>query len=83
MILWTLFSLMMVLGVKYYTATQMRRQEFRLETAKNDLQQAKDRRGQSQDRQKAVESEKQWYEGRVQFMRELIQDIQYRLARYK
>lgn len=77
--IWTAIALILVVVVKYYTATQMRTLEKRLTTVKNGLQKERDRLEACQDRQRAVESEAQLYEERIRFMKELIQDIQYRM----
>ena len=78
--LWAAIALVFVVIIKYYTATQMRTLEKRLRAVKSGLQRQKDRLQECQDRQKAVESEEQLHEERIRFMKELIQDIQYRLA---
>ena len=78
--IWTAIALILVVIIKYYTATQMRTLEKRLTTVRNGLQREKDRLEECQDRQRAVESETQLFEERIRFMKELIQDIQYRLG---
>lgn len=80
MIVWTLFTLIVVVGVKYYTSVEMRKLERRLETVKNGLQQMKDRLQAAQDRQKSVESEETMFVERLRVMKEIIQDIQFRLT---
>lgn len=80
MIVWTLFSMLVVVGVKYYTSLEMRKLERRLETVKNGLQQVKDRLQSAQDRLRSVESEETMFEERMKVMKEIIQDIQFRMT---
>lgn len=80
MIVWTLFTLLVVVGVKYYTSLEMRKLERRLETVKNGLHQKKDKLQAAQDRQKSVESEETMFVDRLRVMKEIIQDIQFRLT---
>ena len=80
MIVWTLFTLLVVVGVKYYTSIEIRKLERRLETVKNGLHQKKDKLQEIQDRQKSVESEETMFTDRLRVMKEIIQDIQFRLT---
>lgn len=80
MIIWTLFTLLIVVGVKYYTSLEMRKLERRLETVKNGLHQVKDQLQSVQDRQRSVQSEETLFEDRLKVMKEIIQDIQFRMT---
>ena len=80
MFLWTAFALVLVLSVKYYTSLEMRKLERRLDTVKNGLQQVKEKLLATQDKQQSVQSEEKQFEERVKFMKEIIQDIQFRLT---
>lgn len=80
MIIWTLVALLMVVGVKYYTSLEMRKLERRLETVKSGLQQVKERLKNAQERQKGVQDEEDNFEERLQVMKEIIQDLQYRMT---
>lgn len=72
--------LIFVLGVKYYTSNEMRKLERRLETVKNSLHQMKEKLQSAEERQRDVQTEEAGYEERLNVMREIIQDIQFRLA---
>ena len=78
MLIWVLFSLILVVGVKYYTSLELRKLERRLETVKNGLQQIKEHLQRTQDKQKSVQIEEAEFEERLKFMKETIQDIQFR-----
>ncbi|MFT5366576.1 MAG: ASC-1-like (ASCH) protein [Candidatus Latescibacterota bacterium] len=80
MIIWTLVALLMVVGVKYYTSLEMRKLERRLETVKNGLQQVKERLHDAQMRQKEVQSEESNFGDRMQTMKEIINDLQFRMS---
>ena len=80
MIIWVVCSLMLVVGVKYYTSLELRKLERRLERVKDGLQQVKEKFQMAQDRQQSVQSEESLFEERVKFMQENIQDIQFRLT---
>ena len=80
MIIWTVCMLLFVVGVKYYTSLEMRKLERRLETVKNGLHQMKEKLHSTEERQKEVQDEELGYEERMNVMREIIQDIQFRLS---
>ena len=80
MIIWTLVALLMVVGVKYYTSLEMRKLERRLETVKSGLQQVKERLQSAQARQDEVQNEETDYEARQQVMKEIMQDLQFRMT---
>lgn len=79
MILWMLVSLLMVVGVKYFTATKMRDLERRLNRAKEGLQTKKEEYQSVLARQEEVQSEEHLASERIRFMKELIHDIGIRL----
>jgi ASC-1-like (ASCH) protein len=70
----------MVVGVKYYTSLEMRKLERRLEVVKNGLQQVKERLHDAQMRQKEVQSEESNFGDRMQTMKEIINDLQFRMS---
>lgn len=80
MVIWTLCMLIFVVGVKYYTSLEMRKLERRLETVKNGLHQMKEKLQVAEERQREIKSEEDGYEDRLKVMREIIQDIQFRLT---
>ncbi len=80
MIIWTLVAFLMVVGVKYYTSLEMRKLERRLEVVKNGLQQVKERLHDAQMRQKEVQSEESNFGDRMQTMKEIINDLQFRMS---
>ena len=80
MIIWTVCMLVFVVGVKYYTSLEMRKLERRLETVKNGLHQMKEKLHVAEERQHQVQAEEKGYEERMSVMREIIQDIQFRLT---
>ena len=71
-IIWVVCSLMLVVGVKYYTSLELRKLERRLERVKDGLQQVKEKFQMAQDRQQSVQSEESLFEERVKFMQENI-----------
>jgi F0F1-type ATP synthase membrane subunit b/b' len=79
-IIWTLVAFLMVVGVKYYTSLEMRKLERRLEVVKNGLQQVKERLHDAQMRQKEVQSEESNFGDRMQTMKEIINDLQFRMS---
>lgn len=79
MILWMLVSLLMVVGVKYFTATKMRDLERRLNRAKEGLQTKKEEYQSVLAQQEEVQTEEELHSERIRFMKELINDIGIRL----
>ena len=77
---WVLFTLLIVVVVKYYTAVEMRKLERRLEKVKEDLQMAKEKLHETQEKHNTVKSEEELYLERVTRMKEVIEDIQIRLT---
>lgn len=81
---WVLFSLLIVVIVKYYTATEMRRLERRLETVKEELQRAKARLQEAQNGLDGANAQEELFVERVRKIKETIEDLQVRLtARYE
>ena len=80
MLFWVVCTGVVVLVVKYYTAAEMRKLEVRLGTVKEDLQSAKSRLQEAQDKQSAVKSEEDSFEDRVRRIKEVTEDLQLRLA---
>ena len=79
MILWVFMSLAMVVGMKYYTALQMRNLETRLNKVKDGLQEKKQELNQAMKQQDAVQADEAAQLERIRSMKEIIQDIQLRL----
>jgi hypothetical protein len=77
--IWMLVSLLMVVGVKYFTATKMRDLELRLNRVKEGLQTKKEEYQGVLARQKEVQTEEGLSSERIRFMKELINDIGIRL----
>ncbi|MCZ6675479.1 MAG: hypothetical protein O7C75_21335 [Verrucomicrobia bacterium] len=79
MILWVFMSLAMVVGMKYYTALQMRNLETRLNKVKDGLQEKKQELNQAMEQQDTVQADEAAQLERIRSMKEIIQDIQIRL----
>ena len=79
MAVWVLIALVMVVGVKYYTATRMRDLERRLNRVKEGLHAKKDEYRAVISRQEEVQTEEDQHSERIRFMKELIHDIELRL----
>tara|TARA_Y100000294_G_C8371346_1_gene262866 strand:- start:152 stop:454 length:303 start_codon:yes stop_codon:yes gene_type:complete len=79
MLLWVVMSFAMVVGVKYYTALQMRNLETRLNKVKDGLQGKKEELSRAMDRQNEVQADESAQAERIRSMKEIIQDIQIRL----
>ena len=77
---WVLFSLLIVVIVKYYTATEMRRLERRLETVKDELQRAKARLQESQNSLDGANAQEELFVERARRIKETIEDLQVRLT---
>ena len=77
---WVLVMVVMVVGVKFYTATRMRDLERRLNQVKEGLHQKKDELDAAQAQQAEVQTEENGHTERIRFMKELIDDIQIRLT---
>lgn len=79
MIIWMLVSLVMVVGVKFFTATKMRDLERRLNRVKEGLQTKKEEFQTVLSEQEKVQKEEALSSERIRFMNELINDISIRL----
>ena len=79
MAVWVVIALVLVVGVKYYTATRMRDLERRLNRVKEGLQAKKDEFRAVVSRQEEVQTEEGEHSERIRFMNELIRDIELRL----
>jgi predicted nucleic acid-binding Zn-ribbon protein len=80
MIFWAVFAAMAVFGVKYYTSVQMRQLERRMSSVKDELHSAKDKLQSAQEGQTEANTEEDAVVERGVRMREMIADIQDRLA---
>ena len=80
MIFWAVFAAMAVFGVKYYTSVQMRQLERRMGSVKDELHSAKDNLQSAQQGQTDANTEEDAVVERGVRMREMIADIQDRLA---
>ena len=79
MIIWMLVSVVMVVGMKFFTATKMRDLERRLNRVKDELHKRKTEFDSAKSHQSKIVSEEELHSERIRFMKELIQDIQIRL----
>ena len=80
MIFWTVFAAMAVFGVKYYTSVQMRQLERRMGRVKDELHSAKEKLQNAQQSQTDAHTEEEAVVERGVRIREIIADIQDRLA---
>ena len=80
MIFWAVFAAMAVFGVKYYTSIQMRQLERRMSRVKDELHSAKDKLQNAQQSQTDAQTEEEAVVERGVRIREIIADIQDRLA---
>ena len=80
MAFWVVTVLVIVVGVKYYTANEMRKLERRLGIVKEDLRSAKERLREVEKKQDTIKSEETEFEGRVSRTKEVIEDIQMRMS---
>ena len=79
MIIWMLVSLVMVVGIKFFTATKMRDLERRLNRVKEGLQTKKEEFQTVLAQQEGIQAEEALSSERIRFMKELIHDIGIRL----
>ena len=75
-----IFLFTIVIGVKYYTAVGSRNLERRLNKIKADLEEARGHLQEVHEKEEQASQAEELAELRVRFMKELIQDIQYRLT---
>ena len=80
MIFWAVFAAMAVFGVKYYTSIQMRQLERRMSRVKDELHSAKEKLQNAQQSQTDAQTEEEAVVERGVRVREIIADIQDRLA---
>ena len=80
MIFWAVFAAMAVFGVKYYTSVQMRQLERRMGRVKDELHSAKEKLQNAQQSQTDAQTEEEAVVERGVRVREIIADIQDRLA---
>ncbi|HCR18145.1 MAG TPA: hypothetical protein DIU35_11740 [Candidatus Latescibacteria bacterium] len=80
MIFWAVFAAMAVFGVKYYTSVQMRQLERRMGRVKDELHSAKEKLQNAQQSQTDAHTEEEAVVERGVRIREIIADIQDRLA---
>lgn len=71
---------LLVIGAKYYTAVGTRNLERRLHRVKTTLEGSRNRLREERERQASVAVQVELTELRVRYMKELMQDIQIRLA---
>ncbi len=71
---------LIVVGVKYYTAVGGRRLERRLNRVRTDLETDRQRLRAERKKQEEVRAEEEEAELRLRYMREIIEDIEHRLA---
>ena len=77
---WMLVMVVVVIGIKYYTATRMRDLERRLNEVKDGLHEKKQELDRAMGRQAEVQTEEDHGSERIRSMKELINDIQIRLT---
>ena len=75
-----LCTLIAVVGVKYYTSVGLRQLDRRLLAVKRDLERTKSGRAEKLEEQREAAAEEDLYEVRIRNMKELISDLEYRLA---
>ncbi|MBS11058.1 MAG: hypothetical protein CME19_05575 [Gemmatimonadetes bacterium] len=72
-----------VLGVKYYTSMGMRKLEHRLRGVQQDLDKVKGLKKEKEDEQKEMADEEDLCEERIRSMKDIINDLEYRLTTSK
>lgn len=72
-----------VVGVKYYTSMGMRKLERRLRGVQQDLDKVKTQRRDKEDEQKEMSAEEEKCEQRIRSMKDIINDLEYRLTTSK
>ena len=75
-----LLSFAAVMGVKYYTSMKMGALEKRLREVQQALENVKGQRLEKDKEQKSMLEEEQNCEDRIRSMKEIIQDLEYRLT---
>ena len=77
--IWVLFALVCVVGVKYYTALGSRSLERRLNRVKRDLDTSKQNLKAHREKFSETSQEEEEVEQRVRFAKEMIEDLKLRL----
>ena len=77
---WAVFTLLIVVVVKYYTAIEMRKLERRLEAVKEGLQLVKQNLQEAHGERSKAEALEESYAERYRRMKETIEDLQIRLS---
>jgi septal ring factor EnvC (AmiA/AmiB activator) len=72
-----------VVGVKYYTSMGMRKLERRLRGVQYDLDKVKKERREKEDEQNEMSDEEEKCEERIRSMKDIINDLEYRLTTSK
>lgn len=80
MIVWVLLGLIAVVGVKFFTSTQMASLERRLNTARDDLEHVKKRHSEARGRLESASAQEELHVERVKFMKRLIEDLGIRMT---
>jgi hypothetical protein len=78
-ILWAFLG-MLVVGVKYYTALGKRGLDRRLIRVRDDLEKSRQRLREEREKQTSATLEEELMVSRVQYMKEMIEDIDHRLS---
>ena len=80
MLIWVIVGLVAVVGVKFFTSTQMASLEHRLNTAKDDLMRVKKRHSQATEGLDSAKAQEELHVDRVKSMKGLIDDFGFRLT---
>ena len=75
-----LVALAGVVGMKYYTSVGMRKLERRLRGVQQDLDTVKSQKKEKEEEQKAMSAEEDLCEERIRSMKDIINDLEYRLT---
>jgi len=79
-VFYLLLSFAAVMGVKYYTSMKMGALEKRLRGVQQDLEKVKVQRLEKDKEQKSMLEEEQNCEDRIRSMKEIIEDLEYRMT---
>ena len=75
-----LLSFAVVMSVKYYTSMRMGALEKRLRSVRGDLDRVKVQRKETEDEQNSMLDEELSCEDRIRSMKEIIEDLEYRMT---
>ena len=75
-----LLSFAVVMSVKYYTSMRMGALEKRLRSVRGDLNRVKVQRKEVENEQNSMLDEEQSCEDRIRSMKEIIEDLEYRMT---